>query len=1052
MEYYTFPCGCSWPIVGPPPIEGAMPLVDIDDESLPDCPKVWELISSGFTKGIFQVDTETGKEWCRKVKPQSIEQLAAVSAILRPGCISSDTKIAEKIVPRVGRTKNYKTISMEKLYKKFKRKHPSYENTIVSIDEKELLFFNNKIKDAYYSGKKDIYKPLIKIYPVEAFGFVGNLECTLDHKLLTNKGWLALSEIQIGDRIACVSKIRLKDKVFKNSFQTTCFYNYEYKCVFCDWSEASLDVNHLEGNRYTNNKKDNLCYMCPNHHRMYSDKLITKEEIIKARQKHELQVTQHISWGEYQGKEFIGNKDTYDIEVEGTNNNFIAGNIIVHNSAKAYDEEGVSMSDHYARRKNGLEEVPPYHPAIDPILAPTYGCLIYQEQASAIAVAVAGFSPTDADSLRKAIGKKLAEEMAKVKRMFLEGVEKTKVISKEMGDELFGWIEKSQRYSFNKCFLGTTIIRRSGKNKYSTIYTIEEMFNIRNNIEYAKATGHLSSYKQWKLWGNYGKGLSLCQDGRIRQNTILDINYAGKATVYKVLLENDSYVYVTNNHKFPTPNGEKMLCELKVDDELFICGEYEKNNSRKYKFSDLTNDDRKEQNGTSGNGIFGKENRWFTNGSYSEFKKNDKIIPQICADCGITKCRLELHHNNGDRSNSSLKNLTRLCASCHKIREYANGRVKRGEKGYPSLLCKIVSIQEFGEEDVYDVTMEGPNHNLVVNDNIVTSNSHAISYALLGYDTAYAKVHIPAWFYGNWLAYSKDSQDTKTEIAELVSDAKNFDTKILTPDIRKSSAHFSSDGLEVLFGLFDVKGIGEKQVQKILNVTQGKLQSWESFLFQCADHIESRAAQALISVGGFDWCGKTRTRMLNEYNAWMGLTDKEKLYILDKCKHEDGLSTCMKYCAATRKMGGGCTRKDRVEKVRSIFRLLDNPPASEEDSPSWINWVEKELLGVALTCSKVDACDATMVNTSCKDFLNGKKGYMLLGVEVLTVKEYMCKNDTKMAFLSVSDSSCSLPNVVVFSDVYKDKKTLLTEGNTVLIRGERDEKKGSLIAKEIYQL
>lgn len=117
---------------------------------------------------------------------------------------------------------------------------------------------------------------------------------------------------------------------------------------------------------------------------------------------------------------------------------------------RATDEKGISMTEHYCLRKNNLEEVDCYHPALEPILSKTYGVLTYQEQAMAIAQAVAGFNLQEADVLRKAIGKKLPEEMAKCKRMFLEGAEKVKILTKEQAEEVFSWIEKSQRYSFNK--------------------------------------------------------------------------------------------------------------------------------------------------------------------------------------------------------------------------------------------------------------------------------------------------------------------------------------------------------------------------------------------------------------------------------------------------------------------------------------------------------------------------------------------------------------------------------------------------------------------------
>lgn len=108
-----------------------------------------------------------------------------------------------------------------------------------------------------------------------------------------------------------------------------------------------------------------------------------------------------------------------------------------------------SLTQHYVDRKHGLEEVEYFHEALEPILQETYNILIYQEQAIKISQDIAGLSLEESDSLREAIGKKLPEKMAKVKTKFLEGCDKTQVVNKEEAEEIFGWIEQSQKYSFN---------------------------------------------------------------------------------------------------------------------------------------------------------------------------------------------------------------------------------------------------------------------------------------------------------------------------------------------------------------------------------------------------------------------------------------------------------------------------------------------------------------------------------------------------------------------------------------------------------------------------
>jgi len=108
------------------------------------------------------------------------------------------------------------------------------------------------------------------------------------------------------------------------------------------------------------------------------------------------------------------------------------------------------MTQDYVEIKAGVSKPSYIHQLLEPILSPTYGCLVYQEQAIRIATDLAGFSPENADELRKAIGKKKPELMARIKNKFIDGCEKHQNIPKGMAEEIFGWIEKCQRYSFNK--------------------------------------------------------------------------------------------------------------------------------------------------------------------------------------------------------------------------------------------------------------------------------------------------------------------------------------------------------------------------------------------------------------------------------------------------------------------------------------------------------------------------------------------------------------------------------------------------------------------------
>src|SRR5947207_1348292 len=103
----------------------------------------------------------------------------------------------------------------------------------------------------------------------------------------------------------------------------------------------------------------------------------------------------------------------------------------------------------YARRRKGQTPVTYLDPRLEPITGASFGICIYQEQYLEIAKQIAGFTPAEADDLRKAIGKKIHELMASLKEKFLEGCAQTGT-TPAVANQLWKDMEQSQDYSFNK--------------------------------------------------------------------------------------------------------------------------------------------------------------------------------------------------------------------------------------------------------------------------------------------------------------------------------------------------------------------------------------------------------------------------------------------------------------------------------------------------------------------------------------------------------------------------------------------------------------------------
>ncbi|WP_286963299.1 DNA polymerase III subunit alpha, partial [Idiomarina sp. UBA3992] len=112
------------------------------------------------------------------------------------------------------------------------------------------------------------------------------------------------------------------------------------------------------------------------------------------------------------------------------------------------------MVDNFIDRKHGREEISYpdaeyQHESLQPILEPTYGVILYQEQVMQIAQVLAGYTLGGADLLRRAMGKKKPEEMAKQREIFAKGAAKNN-IDPELATKIFDLVEKFAGYGFNK--------------------------------------------------------------------------------------------------------------------------------------------------------------------------------------------------------------------------------------------------------------------------------------------------------------------------------------------------------------------------------------------------------------------------------------------------------------------------------------------------------------------------------------------------------------------------------------------------------------------------
>lgn len=331
------------------------------------------------------------------------------------------------------------------------------------------------------------------------------------------------------------------------------------------------------------------------------------------------------------------------------------------------------------------------------------------------------------------------------------------------------------------------------------------------------------------------------------------------------------------------------------------------------------------------------------------------------------------------------------------------------------------------------------------------NKSHAVSYAVNAYLSAYAKAHFPRIFFSSYLKFAKDKIDPQSEIKELIQNAHEMDITVYPPDFRLLNEHFTMKSGKIYFGLTDIKGVGTSVYKKAVKLTKEctDVEHWNVVLFDILNKINSTAAKALISCGAFDYLKMSRNRMLFELQAVSSLTPKE----LELAR--PAISTAKIVYDIFHHITLGKVHAKRVNVVAQLCESLRKPPYSLDDSVEWLSDSEYNLLGYSISCSKIDMYDVSMTNSSCKDFKNdhGNNNIILAG-EIENINIVKTKKGENvgalMAFLTITDSSGSIDSVIIFPEQFKKYSNILYLGNIVILKGNRSKNRDGLIVEKIY--
>lgn len=681
-------------------------------------------------------------------------------------------------------------------------------------------------------------------------------------------------------------------------------------------------------------------------------------------------------------------------------------------------ENGFHMD--YIALKNGEKE-PEYPIGAEEILKDTYSTWTYQEQIIKAVQTLAGFTEEEADGTRAAIAKKKKDKVEKIHPKFVDGYInkfKDKGVTKEYAEALWEQMKKFGLYAFNKCISGSCNLLRNACTKSKRQPTIEEMYLIRNDLSFAKANNWLPLRGKYMRLG-YGECLTMCEDGRIRTRKIKDIRFAGVRQTYKITLEDGRYISVTDNHRFPTQRGKVMCKDLIVgEDSLFVQLPYEKTDSQRYNFTDFRGKNWSKGHPECLNSRKGHIGFVKTNGESAKFEsfREQNGGFGICKICG-KECRLEIHHVDGNRRNNENENLISICASCHKKIHYREfNRTRRGEKGYPSKLMRIVSIQSDKVENVYDVEVDDPNHNFCTDQGIVTCNSHAAAYAINAYNSLWLKVHYPLEFWS--VALSRASKDDFPRYINEMNQTEGIEIKPV--NINKSDVDIVGDkkSNSVYWALNATQQVGEKAQEQIIKERNenGDYFSLEEFVDRHSfkgSSVNKSTVENLIYSGAFDEMDETR-EFSNIFSA--------REYMLGKCREKNRIKIDREKDEYSVAFSKNKTGKDwwwlLQQKNKSGFAFFD-----------YKKLVEEYLRPKAKTAEYYDVDDLQNYDGSTYKMA-------MVGGYVLEVEE---KESKTGAFASLLlENNYKFLRVVIFPADYMDKEEYIQscKKNILLLTGK----------------
>jgi hypothetical protein len=707
-----------------------------------------------------------------------------------------------------------------------------------------------------------------------------------------------------------------------------------------------------------------------------------------------------------------------------------------------------------------------------------------------IAKTLAGFSGAKADDLRKAIGKKNREAMAKLEPEFREGC-RASGTREQVIEHLWATNVKAADYSFNKCLSAQTLV------------ILPDGTRMR-----LSAAARLQVPEIMSMWA----------DGGIRPHKVRQIVRTGTKFVYRVRCESGRQVRATAEHRLLTTAGYMAVSEMEVGTTELITTPMVSDRQRQARAETMKRLARSVERAEWDRQAAVRMRAYQAARPHEEqaahMRRMHELHPQMtragtaamhervkwlwahdpewrARQMAVSFGRVRAAYDTGPGyGHCSIASNGMWCASwperqmCEWLidqsiefemhKPLASGRMcdfyfdgvywemdgmdraaayfeeKYGDLPYVVVAPedfrfrverhmatahaengdRIVAIEPMGRESTYDVEMcaDGP-LNFLAN-GIVSHNSHAACYALIAYRTAWLKANYPAEYMA---ALISSVMSTKDKVPFFATQAEQMGIEILPPDVNVSDHDFVVHEGNIRFGLDAVKGVGFAAVEAIKAAREegGPFESlWDFCARVDARAVNKKAIEALIKCGAFGSTGATRKGMLMILEQAQGAGQKAQQDL------EIGQGSIFDAFDLGDDSG--------ANGAAAAFAAPAHPPIPTEefDQPELLA-VEKESIGLFISAHPLKQVrEALRARVDCplgELAQRRDKDWVTAGGIITAAKKIRTRNGEHMMFATLDDLEGSV-EILVFGKALAEYEGALGVDSVVVVRGRVDHK------------